>query len=91
MRAALPELPAAKEARYRETFGLSPVEAAALADDRTVAGWFDRAVEAGGRPKTVANWLLNDLFRLLNERGRMLMFGSMRNTPFSMSPLFTSR
>ena len=72
VRAALPELPAAKEARYRETFGLSPVEAAALADDRAVAEWFDRAVEAGGRPKTVANWLLNDLFRLLNERGRTI-------------------
>jgi aspartyl-tRNA(Asn)/glutamyl-tRNA(Gln) amidotransferase subunit B len=72
VRATLPELPAAKEARYRDEYGLSPIEAAALADDRGVAEWFDAAIEAGGRPKTVANWLLNDLFRLLNERGRTI-------------------
>jgi len=72
VRGALPELPAAKEARYRDAFGLSPVEAAALADDRGVAEWFDAAIGAGGRSKTVANWLLNDLFRLLNERGRTI-------------------
>jgi len=72
VRGALPELPAAKEARYRDAYGLSPVEAAALAEDRSVAEWFDKAVEEGGRPKTVANWLLNDLFRLLNERGRTI-------------------
>ena len=71
-RAALPELPQAKEARYTGQLGLSPGEAAALADDRAVAEWFDAAVAAGGAPKTLANWTLNDLFRLLNERGRRI-------------------
>ena len=71
-RAALPELPQAKEARYSGPLGLSPGEAAALADDRAVAEWFDAAVAAGGAPKTLANWILNDLFRLLNERGRRI-------------------
>jgi len=68
-RAALPELPQAREVRYTQTLGLSAYEAAALADDRAVAEWFDAAVVAGGAPKSVANWVLNDLFRLLNERG----------------------
>ena len=71
-RAALPELPQAKEARYSGQLGLSPGEAAALADDRAVAEWFDAAVAAGGAPKTLANWILNHLFRLLNERGRRI-------------------
>jgi aspartyl-tRNA(Asn)/glutamyl-tRNA(Gln) amidotransferase subunit B len=71
-RAALPELPAAKEARYTGLFGLSPAEAAALADDRAVAEWFDAAAAAGGAPKALANWILNDLFRLLNERDRRI-------------------
>ena len=71
-RAALPELPQAKEARYTGQLGLSPGEAAALADDRAVAEWFDPATAAGGAPKTLANWILNDLFRLLNERGRRI-------------------
>jgi aspartyl-tRNA(Asn)/glutamyl-tRNA(Gln) amidotransferase subunit B len=43
-----------------------------LADDRAVAEWYDAAVLAGGSPKALANWILNDLFRLLNERGRVI-------------------
>ncbi|WP_374687726.1 Asp-tRNA(Asn)/Glu-tRNA(Gln) amidotransferase subunit GatB [Promineifilum sp.] len=72
VRAALPELPQAREARYVETFGLTPYEAGVLADDRRVAEWYDAAVAAGGQPKALANWILNDLFRLLNERGRRI-------------------
>lgn len=75
VRAALPELPQMKEARYRDALGLSPYEAAALAEDRAVAAWFDAAVvaaEQGASAKTVANWVLNDLFRLMNERGRSI-------------------
>ena len=72
VRAALPELPQAKESRYRAAHGLSPYEAAVLADDRAVAEWYDAAIAAGGNPKTLANWILNDLFRLLNERNRTI-------------------
>ncbi|HRN68191.1 MAG TPA: Asp-tRNA(Asn)/Glu-tRNA(Gln) amidotransferase subunit GatB [Promineifilum sp.] len=72
VRAALPELPQAREARYREAFGLTPYEAAVLADDRAVADWFDTAVAAGGSPKALANWILNDVFRLINERGQAI-------------------
>lgn len=72
VRAALPELPQLKEARYQVRFGLAPYEAAALAEDRAVAEWFDAAAGAGGNPKTLANWILNDLFRLMNERGHTI-------------------
>ena len=72
VRAALPELPAAKEARYRGQLGLPAADATALAEDRAVAEWFEAAVAAGGAPKALANWILNDLFRLLNERGRRI-------------------
>jgi aspartyl-tRNA(Asn)/glutamyl-tRNA(Gln) amidotransferase subunit B len=71
-RAALPELPQTKEARYQSVLALSPYEAAALAEDRAVAEWFDGAVAAGGSPKALANWILNDLFRLVNEHGRAI-------------------
>ena len=72
IRASLPELPEAKEGRYREAFGLTPYEASVMADDRVVAGWFDAAVADGGPPKILANWILNDLFRLLNESGQSI-------------------
>lgn len=67
VKATLTELPDAKLARYTEEFGLSEYDATLLAEDRPVAEWFDAAVIAGGAPKQVANWVLNNLFSLLNE------------------------
>ena len=66
--AALPELPDAKIARYSSGFGLSAYDATLLAEDRPVAEWYDAAVAAGGDAKQVANWVLNNLFSLLNEQ-----------------------
>jgi aspartyl-tRNA(Asn)/glutamyl-tRNA(Gln) amidotransferase subunit B len=70
--AGLPELPDARVARYRASYGLSAYDAHVLADERPVAQWFEAAVEAGGEPKAVANWLINELFRLVNEHKRSL-------------------
>jgi aspartyl-tRNA(Asn)/glutamyl-tRNA(Gln) amidotransferase subunit B len=71
VRASLPELPGAKIARYRDGYGLPAYDAAVLAEDRAVAEWFDAAVTAGKAvgedPKTIANWVINELFRLMNE------------------------
>jgi aspartyl-tRNA(Asn)/glutamyl-tRNA(Gln) amidotransferase subunit B len=71
VRASLPELPAAKIARYQHGYDLPAYDAAVLAEDRGVAEWFDAAVTAGMAagedPKTIANWIINELFRLMNE------------------------
>ena len=63
----LPELPDVKIGRYIRDYALSAYDAALLAEERGVAEWFDAAVAAGGEPKPVANWMLNELFRLMNE------------------------
>jgi aspartyl-tRNA(Asn)/glutamyl-tRNA(Gln) amidotransferase subunit B len=63
----LPELPDAKIVRYRDSLGLSEYDAGVLAEDRQVAEFYDAAVSAGGDPKTMANWMINDLFALMNE------------------------
>ncbi|MAT95686.1 MAG: Asp-tRNA(Asn)/Glu-tRNA(Gln) amidotransferase GatCAB subunit B [Anaerolineaceae bacterium] len=67
VRAGLPELPDAKIARYMADYDLSDYDARVLSEERAVAEWFDTAVSAGGRPKLVANWMINELFRLMNE------------------------
>jgi aspartyl-tRNA(Asn)/glutamyl-tRNA(Gln) amidotransferase subunit B len=67
-RSKLPELPDARVARYKAEMDLSDYEARVLAEDRLVAEWFDAAVAAGGAPKSVANWILNVLFSLINEQ-----------------------
>lgn len=76
--ASLPELPAQRLARYRQA-GLSAYEARVLAEDKEVADWFDAAASLHSSPKTIANWVLNDLFRLLNES--KLTLGELKVSP----------
>jgi len=67
----LPELPDAKLARYQSDYGLSAYDADVLADEIGVATWFEAAISAvtdsAITPKMIANWIINDLFRLMNE------------------------
>ena len=67
VREELVELPDAKIARYIHELGLSAYDAQVIAEDKDVAVWFDAAVSAGGAPKKVANWIINNLFALMNE------------------------
>lgn len=70
----LPELPAAKERRYRQEWGLRPVDAATLTSEKLVADYFEAAVAAygtdEGQPQRMANWITGDLFRLLYADGQ---------------------
>ena len=71
-RAELPELPDACRARFEAAYGLSGQDAELLTLERPVADYFEAAVAASaqvGTPKEVANWVLNEGFRLLKERG----------------------
>jgi len=63
-RAALPELPAAKRARFEQTLGLSPYDARVLAGTRALAAYFEEIVGAGCEPKDAANWVMNDVLAL---------------------------
>jgi aspartyl-tRNA(Asn)/glutamyl-tRNA(Gln) amidotransferase subunit B len=67
VKATLPELPQAKIARYMADWDLSPYEAQVVTEERAVAEWLETAVAAGGDPKTIVNWLINNLFSLMNE------------------------
>ncbi len=68
-RATLPELPAAKRARYEETFGLSAGDARLLAADRATAAYFEAALAAGAPAKAAANWLTGEIAAYLNREG----------------------
>jgi aspartyl-tRNA(Asn)/glutamyl-tRNA(Gln) amidotransferase subunit B len=68
LRAALPELPQAREQRLITRFGLTLYEAGVLVADVALAGYYDTLVAAGADPKRGANWLLNDLLGLLKSR-----------------------
>jgi len=71
VRAALPELPDAVMARLMNDYGLSAYDASIIASEREFAQWFLQAVElaGGGQAKTIANWQINELNRVMNEKG----------------------
>jgi aspartyl-tRNA(Asn)/glutamyl-tRNA(Gln) amidotransferase subunit B len=71
LRDHLPELPGAKHARFVSEFCLSEYDAGVLVSDRAVADYFEAAATTGQiDPKTVANWITGELFRLMKETGQ---------------------
>ena len=46
---------------------MSRYQANVLTEERSVALWFEKAVEAGGAAQKVARWMINTLFGLINE------------------------
>ena len=70
LRARLPELPAQRQARFIAAYGLSPYDAGLLVAERAVADYYEAAVTLGrADPKSVANWVTGELFRLMKETG----------------------
>jgi aspartyl-tRNA(Asn)/glutamyl-tRNA(Gln) amidotransferase subunit B len=68
--AAMPELPEARRRRYVESLGLPEYDAGVLTADPALASWFEAAVAAFPQPKTVSNWVMGELLRLLRDSGR---------------------
>lgn len=65
----IPELPLAKKARYVEQFALSEYDAGLLSGQKQRADFFDAAVGIGTcDAKTIANWLLGDILKILNDK-----------------------
>jgi aspartyl-tRNA(Asn)/glutamyl-tRNA(Gln) amidotransferase subunit B len=64
----LPELPDAKKARFMRDYKLSAYDAGVLVAERESAEFFE-AVAKGRDGKTVANWVINELFGRLNKEG----------------------
>ena len=69
IRAALPELPAAKRQRYIDDLALPEYDAGVLTAERSIAAFFEGCIALGGDPKKVSNLIMTDLLRLLKESG----------------------
>ncbi len=65
-KAGMPELPQAKRERFVADFGISEYDAAVLADDASLADFFEKASKDSPKPKSVANWIINDLLSALS-------------------------
>ena len=70
-RAAMPELPAAKQQRFMGEYALSVYDAKTLTSALEIADYFEAAVAVAGKAaaKPCANWVMVDLAARLNKEG----------------------
>jgi len=70
VRRTLPELPAAKRARFISTYGITPYDAEVLTATRALADYFESVVRAGAPGKAAANWMQTELLRRLKDSAK---------------------
>ena len=81
IRKTLPELPAVRRALL-QALGLSAYDAAAITQGKAMADFFDAALVYYKDAKTLANWVMGDVTRLLNTNQCSVL-----NSPFSAKQL----
>ncbi|MFK3990787.1 Asp-tRNA(Asn)/Glu-tRNA(Gln) amidotransferase subunit GatB [Psychrobacter sp. NPDC064578] len=69
IRAAMPELPVARRARFEKALGLSEYDARILTGSRQIADYFEAVVAEIGQAdaKMAGNWVMGDLLGALNK------------------------
>jgi aspartyl-tRNA(Asn)/glutamyl-tRNA(Gln) amidotransferase subunit B len=81
LRAALPELPDQRRARYVRDYGITPYDAHVLTAEKETAAYYE-AVAKGRDAKQAANWVMGDLFAAINRTRT-----SIANPPVSAADL----
>jgi aspartyl-tRNA(Asn)/glutamyl-tRNA(Gln) amidotransferase subunit B len=71
IKADLPELPDVKRNRFVKDFGLSDYDAGVLVAERETADFYELAAK-GRDAKLTANWLISELFAVLNKEGKSI-------------------
>ena len=85
VRGSLPALPDARIERYRRDDGLSLADAEVLVTTRAVADFYEAAAAESGNPRAAANWVRNEVLRVLNEK--KIDIGDFRVTPAMLAHL----
>ncbi len=72
VREGMPELPQGMAKRFQHDYGASAEVAAALTQSRGFAAYFEAAAKGCAQPKLVANWLMGEVSRRLNQDGKSI-------------------
>ena len=82
----LPELPLARRNRISQDYAIPLYDAEILTEERSLANYYEEAVAAySGDPKSVSNWLMNDVLRILRESG--LRAGQLKLLPAHLAEI----
>jgi aspartyl-tRNA(Asn)/glutamyl-tRNA(Gln) amidotransferase subunit B len=70
VQSTMPELPGPRARRFTEQYGLSYADASQFTSDRSLADYYEAAVEAsGGHARATTNWIRSELLRELEKAG----------------------
>jgi aspartyl-tRNA(Asn)/glutamyl-tRNA(Gln) amidotransferase subunit B len=72
IRSYVPELPQEKMKRFESEYGLSHYDATVLTSTKSTADYFEAALKSNATPKSVCNWIISELYALLNKDNRPL-------------------
>ncbi|HKO03652.1 MAG TPA: Asp-tRNA(Asn)/Glu-tRNA(Gln) amidotransferase subunit GatB [Candidatus Acidoferrales bacterium] len=78
VRQEMPELPAARRARFAGEYGITSYDAGVLTATRELADYFEETVRAGAAAKAAANWIQTELLRRLNAAGQEIAASRIR-------------
>jgi len=67
VRESLPELPAAKRQRFAVEYAIPAADSEVLTADRNIADYFEAVVKLFPQPKAIANWIMSEMLKFLNE------------------------
>ena len=85
LKAGLPELPNQKRIRYQDHYQLPKDDIERLIEDRDTCAFFEACLEnaAGLTARSIANWLLTDLFAWLNLKNTAIIDAPIKPEAFT--------
>ncbi|MEW6172033.1 MAG: Asp-tRNA(Asn)/Glu-tRNA(Gln) amidotransferase subunit GatB [Bacillota bacterium] len=81
---ALPELPDARRRRYISEYGLPAYDAGVLTNTREIGDYFEDCLKTYPNPKTVGNWVMGELARLLNATNKEISASPVKPAQLAM-------
>lgn len=67
IKSTLPELPGAREKRYKNSLGLSDYDSAFMANDFEISSYFEETLKHHNNAKSVCNWIMGDFSAFINK------------------------
>ena len=68
VRRSIPPLPQQRIERYQRDYGLTVGDAEVIVATKAVADFYEAAAAESGNPRAAANWVRNEVLRVLNEQ-----------------------
>ncbi len=83
-----PELPLERKERFMREYNLPEGDAELLTSERNLSEYYEAAVKAyQGEPKRVANWIVNDVLRIINEKPQPITANQLKLTPVFLAQI----